>query len=69
MREYFLTDNQERFEEETLNYASIAAVKIGLDWISELGMEDIKARLSKRAAGTATEQWQGAHSHLRALQL
>ena len=47
MPEYFLTDNQERFEEGTLNYASIPAVKIGLEWIKELGPGDISARLKE----------------------
>ncbi len=44
--EFFLVENQERFEEGTLNYLSIPAVKIGLDWIHELGMDNIQKRLS-----------------------
>ncbi len=46
MPEFFLVENQERFEEGTLNYLSIPAVKIGLDWINELGMDTIQKRLS-----------------------
>ena len=46
MPEFFLVENQERFEEGTINYLSIPAVKIGLDWIEELGMPVIKQRLS-----------------------
>lgn len=44
--EFFLVENQERFEEGTLNYLSIPAVKTGLDWINELGMNNIQKRLS-----------------------
>jgi selenocysteine lyase/cysteine desulfurase len=43
--EFFLVDNQERFEEGTVNYLSIPAVKIGLDWIMQLNMEQIRTRL------------------------
>lgn len=46
MPEFFLMENQERFEEGTINYLSIPAVKIGLDWIRELGMNNIQKRLS-----------------------
>jgi len=46
MPEFFLVENQERFEEGTLNYLSIPAIKIGLDWIKELGMDTIQKRLS-----------------------
>jgi len=46
MPEFFLMENQERFEEGTINYLSIPAVKIGLDWIHELGMNNIQKRLS-----------------------
>ncbi len=45
MPEFFLVENQERFEEGTLNYLSIPAVKIGLDWIAKLGMDAIQTRL------------------------
>ncbi|MEI7735530.1 MAG: aminotransferase class V-fold PLP-dependent enzyme [Ferruginibacter sp.] len=45
MPEFFLVENQERFEEGTLNYLSIPAVKIGLDWIQQLGMFNIQKRL------------------------
>ena len=45
MPEFFLTENQERFEEGTVNYLSIPAIKTGLKWITELGMETIQNRL------------------------
>jgi selenocysteine lyase/cysteine desulfurase len=46
MPEFFLVENQERFEEGTINYLSIPAVKIGLEWIQELSMPVIQKRLS-----------------------
>lgn len=45
MPEFFLVDNQERFEEGTLNYLSIPAVKTGLEWVQQLGMPVIQKRL------------------------
>lgn len=46
MPEFFLTDNQERFEEGTVNYLSIPAVRYGLEWINKIGMENIQKKLS-----------------------
>ena len=46
MPEFFLIDNQERFEEGTVNYLSIPAVKIGFEWLSKLGMQNIQNRLT-----------------------
>jgi len=46
MPEFFLTDNQERFEEGTVNYLSIPAVQFGFEWINKIGMENIKKRIS-----------------------
>ena len=43
--EFFLVENQERFEEGTVNFLSIPAVKMGLDWIQQLGMKNIKERI------------------------
>ena len=43
--EFFLVDNQERFEEGTVNFLSIPAVKIGLDWMQELNMQQVRTRL------------------------
>lgn len=45
MPEFFLVENQERFEEGTLNYLSIPAVKTGLDWINQMGMNKIQEKL------------------------
>ena len=46
MPEFFLTDNQERFEEGTVNYLSIPAVQFGLEWLNKIGMHNIQKRLS-----------------------
>lgn len=46
MPEFFLVENQERFEEGTLNYLSIPAVLFGLEWLQQLGMNTIQKRLS-----------------------
>ncbi|MDE3212874.1 MAG: aminotransferase class V-fold PLP-dependent enzyme, partial [Bacteroidota bacterium] len=67
MPEYFLTDNQERFEEGTLNYASILAVMIGLEWIQHLGPLDIRARV-KEITGYLLKELQAlVHSNGRPL--
>lgn len=42
---YFLTENHERFEDGTLNYLDIPAVKIGLDYINSIGMPRISRRI------------------------
>ena len=41
----FLAGGHERFEDGTLNYNNIPAVKIGLDFIDDIGMERITARV------------------------
>ena len=46
MPEFFLIDNQERFEEGTVNYLSIPAVQFGLEWLNKFGMKNIQKRLS-----------------------
>ncbi len=43
---HFLINNHERFEDGTLNYLDIPAVKIGLDYIDEIGVEKINERIS-----------------------
>lgn len=43
---HFLTANHERFEDGTLNYLDIPAVKIGLDYIEKIGIEKIYNRVS-----------------------
>ena len=43
---HFLNDNHERFENGTLNYLDIPALKIGLDYIDSIGM----MRLNERVA-------------------
>ena len=42
---HFLMDNYERFENGTLNYQGIPAVKIGLDYMNSIGMERLNARV------------------------
>lgn len=43
---HFLFDNHERFENGTLNYIDIPAVKIGLDYIEAIGMNKISERVA-----------------------
>lgn len=43
---HFLINNHERFEDGTLNYLDIPAVKIGLDYIDDIGIEKINERVS-----------------------
>lgn len=43
---HFLINNHERFEDGTLNYLDIPAVKIGLDYIDEIGIHKINERVS-----------------------
>ncbi|TNE53348.1 MAG: aminotransferase class V-fold PLP-dependent enzyme [Bacteroidetes bacterium] len=42
---YFLASDHERFEDGTINYLDIPAIKIGLDHISEIGIDKISARV------------------------
>jgi selenocysteine lyase/cysteine desulfurase len=42
----FLAGGHERFEDGTINYNNIPAIKIGLDYIDQIGMERINARVS-----------------------
>lgn len=44
--QHFLINNHERFEDGTLNYLDIPAVKIGLDYIENIGIERINERVS-----------------------
>ncbi len=43
---HFLINSHERFEDGTLNYLDIPAVKIGLDYIDDIGIEKINDRVS-----------------------
>jgi molybdenum cofactor sulfurtransferase len=42
---FYLTDNHERFENGTINYLGIPAVKIGLEYIQDIGMGRINERV------------------------
>lgn len=42
---HFLTNNHERFENGTINYLDIPALKIGLDFINSIGMQRINERV------------------------
>ena len=44
--QHFLINNHERFEDGTLNYLDIPAVKIGLDYIENIGIERINERVT-----------------------
>jgi selenocysteine lyase/cysteine desulfurase len=41
---FYLTPGVDRFEDGTVNYLSIPAVEIGLDWIDSIGVEAIQLR-------------------------
>lgn len=55
---YILTENHERFEDGTLNYLDIPAIKIGLDYVSSIGM----ARISRRVKALAEEMVTALHA-------
>ncbi len=44
--QHFLINNHERFEDGTLNYLDIPAIKIGLDYIENIGIERITERVA-----------------------
>ncbi|MBS1509590.1 MAG: aminotransferase class V-fold PLP-dependent enzyme [Bacteroidetes bacterium] len=50
-RGHFLKDNEERFEDGTVNYLNIPAIKMGLQFIEKIGVEMIKTRV------TCLAQW------------
>lgn len=43
---YFLAENHERFEDGTINYLNIPALKIGFELINKIGMEAIQKRIA-----------------------
>jgi selenocysteine lyase/cysteine desulfurase len=43
---HFLKPNEERFEDGTVNYLNLPAVKTGLQYIEKIGIENIKIRIS-----------------------
>ena len=46
-KRHFLLPNHERFENGTVNYLSIPAVEIGLDYINAIGMDHVRERVMK----------------------
>ncbi len=44
-QDHYLTNTHERFEDGTLNYLDIPAIKSGLDYIDSIGMERISGRI------------------------
>lgn len=54
---FFLTNNHERFEDGTLNYLEIPAVKTGLDFIESIGID----KITERVAALANYLYQGLH--------
>jgi len=46
---HFLAKNHEKFEDGTINYLDIPAVKIGLDYIEKIGMDRINKRVKSLA--------------------
>lgn len=47
---YYLAENHERFENGTLNYLDIPAIKTGLEFIDSIGIERISERVKALAA-------------------
>ena len=47
---FYLAENHERFENGTVNYLGIPAIKIGLDYIQEIGMQRINERVNSLMA-------------------
>lgn len=45
-RHHYLAKNHERFEDGTINYLDIPAVKTGLDYIESIGMQRINERIT-----------------------
>jgi len=62
MPEFFLVENQERFEEGTVNYLSIPSVKTGLEWVKQLGMNNIQSRVTCLTNHLINELHQLIHS-------
>ncbi len=52
---HFLANSHERFEDGTLNYLDIPAIKIGLDYISSIGINRISKRVKSLIETLATE--------------
>lgn len=45
-QDHYLTNTHERFEDGTLNYLDIPAIKMGLDYIDSIGIERISQRIN-----------------------
>ncbi len=59
----FLSAGHERFEDGTLNYNNIPAVKIGLEYIESIGIDRIAARVKSLLQYLATELKQLHHDN------
>jgi selenocysteine lyase/cysteine desulfurase len=59
---HFLLPGHERFESGTINYLSIPAVEIGLDYINTIGMNDIGARVTM-LTGLLLDELTALHHH------
>lgn len=58
-----LIANHERFEDGTINYLQIPAVKAGLDFIEEIGIENINQRVMLHTAFLLKEMQQMKHDN------
>ncbi len=63
----FLANGHERFEDGTLNFNNIPAIKIGLEFIESIGIERISARVRSLIEYLAYELEQLRHDNGRAL--
>jgi molybdenum cofactor sulfurtransferase len=60
---HFLIDNHERFENGTINYLDIPALKIGLDYIDTIGMDRINERIASLTEYLHTKLKELTHSN------
>ncbi len=60
---HFLHDNYERFEDGTINYLDIPAIKIGLDYIREIGLGRINRRIKALTSALIKQLTEIKHSN------
>ncbi len=62
-QKHWLVNNHERFEDGTINYLDIPAVKIGLDYLDTIGMHRITERISALSETLFRELNDTSHSN------
>ena len=66
-RAHVLAKREAGFEDGTLNYLSIPAVRIGLQWLDRVGLDQVQARVSALTAWLLTELLALRHTNGRPL--